>query len=232
MSQHKTQQIKTRQRATNSPLAVLTREDGSKSRTIEGYAIVFNEASVPLWDDDEGRAVEVIAPGAVTRELLDASDIKMTMYHNREKILARSHNGEGTLSYEIDERGVKFRFDAPETPNGDEALALVERGDISGCSFAFSTRYFDDSCVSCDVSRDGDKTVETYTVRSILGIYDFTLAADPAYEQTEVSKRELYDDFKELREGADTKEQREAAEKKSAVARQVAAMREYSEKRL
>ena len=36
-----------------------------------------------------------------------------------------------------------------------------------------------------------EKTYITYTVRQVTGIYDFTLAADPAYEGTEVDTREI-----------------------------------------
>ena len=38
--------------------------------------------------------------------------------------------------------------------------------------------------------RDG-KSYITYTVRQVTGIYDFTLAADPFYEGTEVDTREI-----------------------------------------
>lgn len=179
--------IVVRERVVSSPLSIVQREDGSESRTVEGYAILFNEESLPLWDDEDGIAVEVISPEAVSKELLDACDIKMTMFHNREKILARSNNGSGTLSYDVDSTGVKFRFDAPQTSLGDEALELVRRGDIAGCSFAFRTRYYDDSCVSHEQSVVDGKVKEVYTVRCILDVRDFTLAADPAYPQTSVS---------------------------------------------
>ena len=162
----------------------LTREaESSKSRKIRGYAILFNTPSVVLWLEGKAEAREVIAPEAVTMEFLDQQDIKMTMYHDRQLILARSKRGKGSLSYGVDERGVWFEFDAPESPNGDEALALVSRADIAGCSFMFSTYYADPDYV--ERVQDEDKSV-TYTVRKMTGIYDFTLAADPAYPDTEV----------------------------------------------
>ena len=73
-------------------------EGEAASRTITGYAILFNVPSAPLYSYDDEEAREVIAPGAVTKELLDGCDIKMTMFHNRQLILARSKNGAGTLS--------------------------------------------------------------------------------------------------------------------------------------
>ena len=86
-------------------------EGEAPSRTITGYAILFNVPSAPLWSDEDSEAREVIAPEAVTKELLDGQDIKMTMFHNRQLILARSNKGGGTLSYTVDEKGVAFEFD-------------------------------------------------------------------------------------------------------------------------
>lgn len=121
------------------------------------------------------------------------------MFHDRQLILARSNNGAGTLTYTVDERGVAFSFDAPNTADGDKALELVRRGDISGCSFAFRTHYYDRAYVERSVERKDGKTLITYTVRSILGVYDFTLAADPAYPDTncETEARELVSHLRE-----------------------------------
>lgn len=175
-----------------------TGEDQAGSRTITGYAILFNVPSAPLYDYEDEEAREVIAPGAVTKELLDGSDIKFTMFHDRQLILARSKKGVGTLAYNVDDKGVYFEFDAPNTADGDKALELVRRGDISGCSFMFSTHYYDSAYVERDVKRVNGKTAITYTVNVITGVYDFTLAADPAYPDTtcEAETREL---IKELR---------------------------------
>lgn len=184
--------IITRTQHTVSELRVREAGEGeAPSRVITGYAILFDTPSAPLWEDDREVVREVIAPEAVTRELLDASDIKMTMFHDRQLILARSKNGAGTLSYDIDERGVSFEFEAPHTADGDKALELVKRGDIAGCSFAFTTYYFDEGHVTRDVTEEDGKTATTYTVRAITGIYDFTLAADPAYPATNCELREL-----------------------------------------
>lgn len=183
-------------------------EGEAASRTITGYAILFGVPSEPLYDYEDEEAREVIAPGAVTKELLDGCDIKMTMFHDRQLILARSKNGAGTLTYGVDDKGVYFEFEAPNTVDGDKALELVRRGDISGCSFAFSTHYYDSAYVSRDVQRVDGKTIITYTVNVITGIYDFTLAADPAYPDTscEAETREL---VKALREPDDDKAERE-----------------------
>ncbi|MEF2642539.1 MAG: HK97 family phage prohead protease [Paramuribaculum sp.] len=171
--------------------------DDAPSRTITGYAILFNTESAPLWQDEDSEAREVIAPEAITKELLDGCDIKFTMYHDRQLILGRSNKGEGTLSYFVDDKGVGFELELPKSPNGDEALEMVRRGDISGCSFAFSTRYYDDACVERTANVVNGVTMITYRVKAITAVYDFTLAADPAYPDTSVEARELAADLRE-----------------------------------
>lgn len=185
-------------------------EGEAASRTITGYAILFGVPSAPLYDWEDEEAREVIAPEAVTKELLDGCDIKMTMFHDRQLILARSKNSAGTLKYGVDDKGVYFEFEAPNTVDGDKALELVRRGDISGCSFAFSTHYYDSAYVQRTVQRVDGKTIITYTVNVITGIYDFTLAADPAYPDTncEAEVRELIRELRE-QEQPDGKEERE-----------------------
>jgi len=164
-----------------------------QSRTITGYAILFGVPSDPIWSDEDSEAREVIDKTAVTKELLDSCDIKFTMFHDRQLILARSRNGTGTLKYNVDEKGVSFEFDAPNTVDGDKALELVRRGDIAGCSFMFTTHYYDDAFVGRTVNVVNGVTMIVYTVKVITGVCDFTLAADPAYPDTSVEAREFAD---------------------------------------
>ena len=192
---NKTQIVK-RTMLTVTDLHVREAGEGEQSRTIVGYAILFNTPSAPLWQDEDSEAREVIAPEAITKEVLDGCDIKMTMFHDRQLILARSRNGQGTLSYTVDEKGVAFEFEAPHTMDGDKALELVSRGDISGCSFMFTTRYYDDACVERSAKTVNGFTTITYTVKAVTGIYDFTLAADPAYPDTSVEAREFVSELK------------------------------------
>lgn len=168
-----------------------TGDGETPSRVITGYAILFGVESVPLWSDNDSEAREIIAPEAITKELLDGCDIKFTMFHDHQLILARSREGKGTLKYDVDDKGVSFEFEAPATIDGDKALELVRRGDLSGCSFAFTTDYWDARCVERTVKRVGNRSHITYTVRVIDAVHDFTLAADPAYPETSVESREL-----------------------------------------
>lgn len=191
-----------------------------ESRTITGYAILFDVPSAPLYEDEDEVIREVIAPEAVSLELLDKSDIKMTMFHDRQLLLARSNKGSGTLSYGIDDKGVYFEFEAPDTADGDKAIELVKRGDIAGCSFAFSTRYYDRAFVEESVVH-GDKVEVTYRVKVITDIYDFTLAADPAYPDTSVEAREIVDALHQRRQRENEKIEKQIAEMRRAASTKI-----------
>lgn len=199
-----------------------TAEGETPSRTITGYAILFNVPSAPLWSDEDSEAREVIAPEAVTKEFLDGQDIKMTMFHDSHSLLARSNKGGGTLSYTVDDKGVMFEFTAPNTVDGEKALELVRRGDISGCSFAFTTHYFDSDFVErqSKVAPNGVNNI-TYRVKAVTGIYDFTLAANPYYPDTSVEVRELTAELKREQQSATEP----TVEEKERVMRQLREMR-------
>ena len=163
----------------------LNEQFGIENRTVKGYAILLNHESRNL-----GGFTEVIKPEAITKELLDKSDIKVYLDHNKEKgILARSKYGNGSLSYEIDERGVIYSFNAPQTNLGNEVVEGLNRGDYNESSFAFTVEK--DSWTK---KEDG-----TYlrSIEKINQIYDFSIVADAAYSDTYVSiaKRSL-EEFK------------------------------------
>lgn len=156
--------------------------DEPESRHIEGYGSVFNERSLDL-----GGFVEMIAPGAFDG-VIERSDVKCYLDHNPGKgILARSRNGKGSLSLVVDEKGLKYEFDAPKTNLGDEVVEGLKRGDYSQSSFAFTV---DDEIWTKE--EDG-----TYlrTITKIGGLYDVSIVANPAYEGTSVALRSL-DAFK------------------------------------
>jgi len=178
-------------------LKVREASEGGESRIIEGYALKFGVRSRLLLDWWVGVYYEILEPGCITRETLDACDIMLTMFHDRQLILGRSKNGVGTLQYEIDAVGVKFWCEMPKTVDGDKALELIARGDITGCSFIYSTDEKDsENAVSYEKTgektEDGEEILLRH-VKRIDNVYDFTITPKPAFEQTNVTKRELED---------------------------------------
>lgn len=156
--------------------------DEPESRHIEGYGSVFNERSLDL-----GGFVEMIAPGAFDG-VIERSDVKCYLDHNPEKgILARSRNGKGSLSLVVDEKGLRYEFDAPHTNLGDEVVEGLKRGDYSQSSFAFT--------VDDEVWTKEEDGTYLRTITKIGGLYDVSIVANPAYEGTSVALRSL-DAFK------------------------------------
>lgn len=198
--------LKKRTIAVMADLHIREAASGEESRIIEGYALKFGVRSRLLcdwWD----YYYEQLEPGCVTREMLDRQDIKLTMFHDRQLILARSNKGTGTLNYEVDAIGVRFWAEMPHTVDGDKALELVQRGDIAGCSFCYSTGEGDsENAVSYErlkeKTEDGEDILLRH-VKRIDNVYDFTLATDPAFEQTTVSRREVEEAGVDLRKQAD-----------------------------
>lgn len=124
-------------RSSSSPLSVPSLVDG-ESRTVQGLAIVYEQESEVLYDWWEGRSFrEIIHEGAVTEELLKRSDVLALYEHDRSKLLARSTNGEGSLTLTITPQGLQYRFDAPNTQLGNDTLELLRRGDLRSSSFLF-----------------------------------------------------------------------------------------------
>ena len=81
----------------------------------------------------------------------------------------------------------------------------MRRGDLSGCSFAFTTHYWDSDFVGRKSEVVNGRSMITYTVKGVTGVYDFTLAADPAYADTSVEARELVTGLREAKEAQEPK---------------------------
>ena len=178
------------------------------SRNITGYAVVFESVSEDLGFRER------IMKGAITDDTIKKSDVFCLLNHDSTKVLARSKYGEGSLKLELDERGLKYSFTAPNTDLGEELLEHLQRGEIDSSSFAFT--------VSLDEGSEKWYTVEGVQYRDIYvveALYDVSPVFQPAYQETTVSKRAL-DKLNQLREMQDEKEkevQEETVEKTDEV---------------
>ena len=165
----------------NGTIELRTITDGSVSRTVYGYAIVFDSPS-----QDMG-FIETIKRGAITQEMVDACDVFAKFNHNDDKVLARSNNGQGSLILTVDEKGLRYEFEAPNTALGDELLEYLKRGDISKSSFAFAISPDEKDAQKWE-KRDG----KLYrTINKIGYLYDVSPVWTPAYIATSVDKRDF-----------------------------------------
>ena len=155
------------------------RESGS--RTVSGYGSVFNSQSEDLG------FIETIDPNAITEETIKRSDVFATLNHDMDKILARCKYGSGSLELKCDDKGLYYRFDAPNTDLGDELLEYLNRGEIDSSSFAFT--------VKRDEWKNGDDGKHYRRILEIDQIFDISPVFCPAYPEAICQKRNKPSDY-------------------------------------
>lgn len=156
-------------------IAVELRAEGdAKSPRLAGYAAVFDKPS-----QDLGGFIEVVKPGAFTRTLNSDRDPLALVQHMPQLVLGR--RSAGTLRLKEDRNGLAFEIDVPETTAARDLLVSVQRGDVKGASFAFTTPKGGDRW-----SVRGDQVL-----RELLDVdlHEITVTAVPAYADTEVAVR-------------------------------------------
>jgi HK97 family phage prohead protease len=164
--------------ATNQRVEI--RREENQPATISGYAAVFYRADQPgtefrLADD----YVERIQPGAFDNALKNADDARALFNHDSNQVLGRVSSG--TLRLNVDEVGLRYQIDLPDTQLGRDVATIIERGDVSGSSFAFAV-----NDKGSEVTRDGEQMVRTITDVSLFDVGPVTY---PAYQATSTAKR-------------------------------------------
>lgn len=156
-------------------LGKVLRGADEESRSVEGYALLFNQGADNL--DFE----EIIADGALDG-VIAKSDVFALLNHSKQRgILARSLNGEGSLTLIVDKKGLKYQFESPKTALGDELLENLRRGEINQSSFAFTVE-------KDKWEKKGDGTWRR-TILQFDRLYDVSPVYNAAYSQTSVYMR-------------------------------------------
>lgn len=173
-------------------------EFSEDSRSVSGYACLFERES-----QDLGGFTEIISRGALDG-VLEKSDILALLDHSSFRgVLARYKRGTGSLKLSIDERGLRYEFEAPNTALGQELVESLKRGDIDESSFAFTVEDEDWSKKS-----DG---MRLRRINKFKRLYDVSPVYFPAYEGTKVGLRSATDVLSEIEERE--KRQKEQEEK-------------------
>lgn len=154
------------------PVAVTGEED---KRSVEGYALLFDTPSDGL------SFTEIIERNALDGVIAKSNVFALLNHDSERGILARSKNGEGTLTLTVDDKGLKYRFEAPHTALGDELLEYLRRGEISESSFAFTV-----AKETWDYRDDGSWK---RTIHQIDRLFDVSPVFDAAYSATSVCLR-------------------------------------------
>lgn len=167
--------MKAERRLINTQFETKTNESGQATE-IRGYGAVFNQLSENL-----GGFREQIAPGAFDSVLED--DVRGLINHDSNLILGRT--SAGTLRLGIDERGLNYEIDLPETSYARDLGVSMARGDISQSSFGF---FVEDD----DWNEDSDGRV-VRTITKVGQLLDVSPVTYPAYPQTSSEARDLVD---------------------------------------
>ncbi|TCZ76171.1 HK97 family phage prohead protease [Paenibacillus albiflavus] len=167
----------------------LRSNDDSSGRKIIGYGLRFG-----VWSQDLGGFIERIEPGALDQA--DMSDVRCLIDHESSKVLGR--NTSGTLKLSVDDFGLRYETDPPDTTYANDLIVVMERGDVNQSSFAFQVDYDNDGD-----NWDYDHNLGMYkrTITKIKRIYDVSVVTYAAYVQAEslVSNRSFENYKNELR---------------------------------
>lgn len=161
------------------------RADGEGLPKITGYGAVFYDAGDPgtEYRPFDGLA-ERIMPGAFDRAIAE-DDVRSFFNHDANIVLGRTSSQ--TLALSVDERGLKFEVDPPDTQAARDVIASLDRGDVDGSSFMFV------------VTDERFREEEGQDIREIHGVdlWEVGPVAFPAYEGTTSGVRS--DDVAEVR---------------------------------
>ena len=151
--------------------SIETRSEGDKM-SVKGYAVIFGSPSKLIG----GEFIEVIENRAF--DGVDLSNVFMLYNHSINSILGNTKSG--TLSLRVDDKGLSFSAELPNTQLGRDTFELVKRSDVSGVSFGFI------------VDRDSWNTrvsPELRTIKKFKEVREISITPYPAYEKTTVSTR-------------------------------------------
>lgn len=152
---------------------IVKRNDEPEKMIVSGYAAIFDSVY------DLGWFRETVRKGAF--DDADMSDIVALLNHDDNIVIGRTTAG--TLRVEVDDTGLKYEIELPNSPNGVNVYEAIKRGDLTQSSWAFT------------VARQAwnePKGEEITELREILGvskIYDVSPVTYPANPDTTVAKR-------------------------------------------
>ena len=142
-------------------------EADKEARTITGYAAIYNSDS-----EDLGGFIERMAPSSFDGRLQD--DVRVLFNHDNNLVLGRTISGTATL--EVDEKGLRYTCQLPDTSYAKDLIELMERGDVTQSSFAFT---IEDE--SWEERADG---MLIRTVKKVGQLYDVSPVTYPAYKDS------------------------------------------------
>ncbi|KMO57018.1 capsid protein, partial [Lacticaseibacillus rhamnosus] len=143
----------------------------SGPKKLSGYAVVFNSLS-----KDIGGFKELVDPHAFDN--VDLSDVYMVSNHDFSQVLASTKAG--TLTLNVDDKGLRFEATLPNTTTANDAYNNVQAGNLSAMSFTFN------AAPDGDTFTKDDSGQVIRTIKQVKSLFDVSLVAIPAYDDTNV----------------------------------------------
>lgn len=180
-----------------------------KRNVITGTAVVYgSETRIGDWFREE------IAPGALDNA--DMSDVALFLNHDTDKLplaRARKDRSNNSLELSITDKGLQFKTELDTERNADAAalVSAMERGDVSGMSFAF--------IADSEEWSDLDSELPKRKITGIRKLFEISVCTYPCYEASELdfarSAKSLESDKAALERAKERAAEKEAAEKQT-----------------
>ena len=175
------------------------KQEGGKKLVLRGYPILFN-TETSIYDYWYGEVRETILPTAL--EGTDLTNVYLVGGHEitPDKVLGRNSVN---MRLEVDETGLFFECELPNTQYARDIYNLIESGLVDGMSFGFAC------------SDQVNSETLTRTITHIDELYEITITPFPAYKEASVIvQKERIDKEKqdELNKEKELEEQKQAEE--------------------
>jgi HK97 family phage prohead protease len=147
--------------------------------TLGGYASVFYD---PADAGTQYKASDTIVERIGREAFADIAkdDVRCVFNHDPNHVLGRSANN--TLRMSVDNRGLAYEVDLPDTQFARDLASQVERGDITGSSFQAAIR-LDNTGIG--YSKENGKTVRT--IKKCETLIDVGPVTIPAFDAASVA---------------------------------------------
>lgn len=159
-------------------LEIEKRESADILPKIKGYSALFDSATViPSWWGDGWE--EVIRFGFFDRAIKEKQDVRALFNHDQNYVLGRTSSPKKTLELKQDKTGLLATILPPNNSVGNDTVESIERGDITGQSFAFTIA--EEKWTRRKGERDLRELIAVDT------LYDVGPVTYPAFPDTDIS---------------------------------------------
>jgi len=153
------------------------RADEEGKKTLRGYALKFGQRYDMGWFEEE------IAKGALDET--DMDDVRALYNHDPSIVLGRTTAG--TLRLKIDDIGVLYEIDIPDTTAARDLTVSIDRRDVTQSSWAFGLDYEDPEVEMWTRNNGAGKQVRT--IKKVKKMYDVSPVTYPANPDTTAAAR-------------------------------------------